>query len=158
MTKLSSGAIGAGEGDASVPAYVQALLEQTADSLDNLQRTIARGEEDRTVVNNNLATLTDRLTTLTDQMRTEQQVLRHLAETQTQMKSLLGRLSESHLEADAGQGMDEATRDHIRSMHLNIAKIASEMQSGREQSVEQIRSEIRLLARTIAALAEESSS
>ena len=157
MTKLSGGVGAGGEGEASVPAYVQALLEQTADSLDNLQRTIARGEEDRMVVNNNLAVLTDRLTTLTDQMRTEQQVMRHLAETQIQMKSLLARLSEDSLGPQgASEVLDEATRDHIRSMHLNIAKIAGELQSGRDQAVEQIRSEIRLLARTIAALAEES--
>ena len=157
MTKLSGGAGAGSDGEASVPAYVQALLEQTADSLDNLQRTISRGEEDRMVVNNNLAILTDRLTTLTDQMRTEQQVMRHLAETQTQMKALLARLSDASLEPRAGsEVLDEATRDHIRSMHLNMAKIAGELQSGRDQAVEQIRSEIRLLARTIAALAEES--
>ena len=156
MTKLSGGVGAGGEGEASVPAYVQALLEQTADSLDNLQRTITRGEEDRMVVNNNLAVLTDRLTILTDQMRTEQQVMRHLAETQIQMKSLLARLSDDSLEPRGGsEVLDEATRDHIRSMHLNIAKIAGELQNGRDQAVEQIRSEIRLLARTIAALAEE---
>ncbi len=34
-------------GDGSVPAYIQALLEQTADSLENLQRILARGEESR---------------------------------------------------------------------------------------------------------------
>ena len=41
LTRLSSGAIAA-DGDQSVPAYVQALLEQTAESLENLQRTLAR--------------------------------------------------------------------------------------------------------------------
>ena len=73
------------------------------------------------------------------------------------MKALLARLSDASLEPRAGsEVLDEATRDHIRSMHLNMAKIAGELQSGRDQAVEQIRSEIRLLARTIAALAEES--
>jgi hypothetical protein len=40
-TRLSGGALGDG-GDGSVPAYIQALLEQTADSLENLQRIVAR--------------------------------------------------------------------------------------------------------------------
>src|SRR3546814_4556652 len=40
FTRISGGGIA--DGDQSVPAYVQALLEQTADSLDNLQR---RSEE-----------------------------------------------------------------------------------------------------------------
>src|SRR3546814_124123 len=43
FTRISGGGIA--DGDQSVPAYVQALLEQTADSLDNLQRTMARGED-----------------------------------------------------------------------------------------------------------------
>ena len=41
QTKLTSGG-GLIEGDQPVPAYIQALLEQTAESLDNLQRTIRR--------------------------------------------------------------------------------------------------------------------
>ncbi len=59
-TRLSGGALGDG-GDASVPAYIQALLEQTADSLENLQRIMARGEESRIGANSTLASLTDRL-------------------------------------------------------------------------------------------------
>src|SRR5690242_8926520 len=45
-TRLSSGGLGE-TGDGSVPAYIQALLEQTADSLENLQRILGRGEESR---------------------------------------------------------------------------------------------------------------
>ncbi len=36
-----------GEGDQPVPAYIEALLEQTADSLDKLQRVMARSAEER---------------------------------------------------------------------------------------------------------------
>ncbi len=43
-TRLSSGALSV-DGEQSVPAYLQALLEQTAESLEPLQRTLARGEE-----------------------------------------------------------------------------------------------------------------
>ena len=51
VTRLGGGGpIGEG-GDQSVPAYIQALLEQTADSLENLQRTLARGEEGRVQAN-----------------------------------------------------------------------------------------------------------
>ena len=42
QTRLASGTL-SGEVDQSVPAYVQALLEQTADSLENLQRALQRG-------------------------------------------------------------------------------------------------------------------
>lgn len=46
-TRLSTGALGNVDGEGgSVPAYVQALLEQTADSLDRLQRSMA-GQADQ---------------------------------------------------------------------------------------------------------------
>src|SRR5205807_5225176 len=43
-TRLSSGPFGDGS-EGSTPAYLHALLEQTADSLENLQRILSRGEE-----------------------------------------------------------------------------------------------------------------
>ncbi|WP_366553098.1 flagellar motor protein MotA [Aquibaculum sediminis] len=152
MTRIGGSSFGGGEGEASVPAYLQALLEQTADSLENLQNTIQRGEEDKQTANRNLATLTERLTLLTDQMRTEQEVLRKLAETHAAIRPLLAQLSEAQM---SNGGMDDATRDHIRNIDMHLSRMASEMRGGREQTVEQIRGEIRLLARTIAALAEE---
>ena len=45
LTRLSSGVLA--EGDGSVPVYVQALLEQTAENMEGLQRILARGEEGR---------------------------------------------------------------------------------------------------------------
>ncbi len=151
VTRLSS-ASPVGDGEHSVPAYIQALLEKTADSLDQLQHTITRGEGDRNAVNQNLATLTERLGTLTDQMRAEQSVLMRLAETQADMKNLVTRLGER--EGSAG-GLDETTRTHIRNLDLRLEHLLSDVASGREYAVQEIRGEIRLLTRTIAAMAEE---
>ncbi len=150
VTKLSSGGIGDG-GDHSVPAYIQALLEQTADSLENLQRTIEQGETDRHTANRNLTQLTERLNTLTEQMRTEQDVLRRLAETQQQMRPLLERAV-----SEEASGIDQATREHIRNLDYRLERLVEEAGSGREHMVKEMRNEFRLLARTIAALAEES--
>src|SRR5436309_11808916 len=58
-TRLSSGQLGDGS-EGSVPAYIQALLEQTADSLENLQRILVRGEESRIGANTSMAGLADR--------------------------------------------------------------------------------------------------
>ena len=151
VTKLSS-ASGLGEGEQSVPAYIQALLERTADSLDSLQRTMSRSEEDRVAASRNLATLTERLGTMTEQMRAEQNVLLRLAETQNEMRPLFARIAELDT---ASLNLDEATRTHIRNLDIRLERLISEVESGRETSVQEIRSEIRLLARTIAAIAEE---
>lgn len=156
ITRLSGGGPAGGDSEGgSVPAYLSALLEQTADSLDGLQRTIERGEEDRQEANRNLAQLTERMSLMTDQMRTEQEVLRRLAETHSALRPILGQLAEANFQA---AGLDDATKDHIRSINMNLTRIAGEMSTNRDHTVEQIRSEIRLLARTIAALAEEAES
>jgi len=154
ITKLSGGGAAEGGGE-SVPAYIQALLEQTADSLDSLQRTIAGGEEDRENINKNLMQLTERVSTLTDQMRTEQSVMMKVAETQSQLKPLLARIADASEGQQQGGGMDETTRDHIRNLDVRLEKLVNDTSQGREQVVREIRNEIRLLARTIAAVAEE---
>jgi len=152
MTRLTGGGP-LGESDQSVPAYIQALLEQTADSLDNLQRTMARGEEGRIQANSNLQILVERLATLTDQMRTEQQLMMTLAETQSEIRPMLVRLTE--LASAGGFGIDEASRYHLRNVDLQMNRMLEEMTTGRQVSVQEIRSEIRMVARTIAAIAEE---
>ena len=151
VTRLSSSGPG-GDGEQSVPAFIQALLEKTADSLDQLQHTMTRGEGERNAVNQNLLALTERLSTLTDQMRAEQSVLMRLAETQSDVKGLITRLGE--MGAPSG-GMDDTTRTHIRNLDLRVEHLLNDVASGREYAVQEIRGEIRLLTRTIAAMAEE---
>jgi hypothetical protein len=152
LTRLSSGGP-VTDGDQAVPAYIQALLEQTADNLENLQRTMARGEEGRAVANHTLTSLTERLTQLTEQMRTEQSLMVRLAESQMELKSVLGRLADAA--GRGGLGVDEATRGHIRSLDVHMGRMIEDAASGRAQMIQEIRNEIRLLARTIAALAED---
>jgi hypothetical protein len=151
-TRLSGGGPASDAGDGSVPAFIQALLEQTADSLDNLQRILGRGEESRISANANLLQLTERMSTLTDQMRTEQSLLLRLAESQVELKPVLQRLAD--VTSSGPLGHDE-TRGHLRNIEIYLARLAEDVSQGRGEATQEIRSEIRLLARTIAALAEE---
>ncbi|MCK4939175.1 MAG: MotA/TolQ/ExbB proton channel family protein [Rhodospirillaceae bacterium] len=145
QARLSSGGVTT-EGDHGVPAYVEALLEQTAESLENLQRTLARGEENRHQTHETLSELAARMGTLTDFMQTEQAVLKKLAETQVELKPAIERMA-----GGGNGGMDEATRTHIRNMDLCLSRLLEENRIGREETVSQLRSEIKLLARTVAA-------
>lgn len=151
LTRLSSGAL-PGDGDQAVPAYVQALLEQTAESLENLQRTLARGAEQRIATDNRLMTIGENLGTLTDHMRTEQVLMKTLADSQIELRPILAKLAES---TASGGGMDEATRTHIRNLDVYVVRLLEEIAAGRDEIIQQLRSEIKLLARTIAALANE---
>ena len=148
LTRLGSG-VELGDGGQSVPAYVSALLEQTADSLDTLQRTLARSEDSRSTADSRMLDLTEKLATLTDQMRAAQTLMVKLAENQMDLKPMLQRLSELSARTDAG--FDEATRAHIRNIDVYMTRLLEETVSGRTQMVDGLRSEIKLLARTIAA-------
>lgn len=150
-TRLSGGQLGDG-GDGSVPAYIQALLEQTADSLENLQRILARSEESRIGANATLSSLTDRLGVLGEQMKAGQMLMVRLAENQLELKPSLIRLADV---AEGSLGHDDVLRSHLRNIEAYLARLTEDVAQGRAQSVQELRSEIRILARTIAALAEE---
>ena len=153
LTRLSSGAF-LGEGEQSVPAYVQALLAQTAERLVNLQRTLTRGAEGNIVSNNSILELSEKLGAISDRMRGEQEILIRLAENQGEIKIFLERMSSAA--AQPSGGMDEATQAHIRNLDVYMARLLEELSSGRDEIVQQLRSEIKLLARTIAAKSETS--
>jgi len=154
ITRLSSGAL-SGESDHSVPAYVQALLEQTADSLEHLQRTLIRSEESRIAVNTSLNQMSEQMATLTDHMRTEHLLMKTMAESQVGLNDALKRMTENVGKAPVEASLDEATRTHIRNLDLQMGRLVEELGVGRTDILQQVRSEIKLLARTIAALAEE---
>ena len=120
------------EGEGGVPAYVQALLEQTADSLENLQRTLVAGEQSRQAADGRLVQLAENIERLTDVMTTQQDLMKKMA--------------------DGTQGgLDEASRTHIRNIDVYLARLLEETAQGRDQMIQQVRSEIKMLARTIAA-------
>jgi hypothetical protein len=134
-------------GDVSVPAYVQALLEQTAENLESLQRAVARSEENQSSIHSGLVALTERLSALGDQIGTEQALLGRLIGSQEELRPIVARL----VEADSG--INEATRNHIRNMDVYLARLLDESVQGRSQMTHELRSEIKMVARTIAAAA-----
>lgn len=149
QTKLAGGAFG-GDGEGSVPAYIQALLEQTSDSLDKLQRIMARGEEERRGADQRLLQLTEEIASLAEQSRSEQKGVMSLTRTQAELKGVLERLADS-------QGGDadyrEHVREHLRQTANGIGYLRAELQADRERLVEELRQELRLLIRTMARIA-----
>ncbi len=135
------------EGEQSLPRYVEALLEQTADNLDKLQRAMARGEDDRRVGQNTLREFAERLAELSDQMRGDQKLVAGLTQSQAEMRPALERLA-------SGWGSDEVTREHLRSLDTGLARLAEELSLGRRELAEELRSELRLLTRTVAQAAD----
>ena len=105
VTRLGAGpaAVAMESGEASAPAYVTALLEQTAENLENLERTLVRLEERRT----------------------------------------------------AQPGESAATIElaaAMRSIDASLRALAQEQAAGRDAFVQELRQEVKLLGRTIAAM------
>jgi hypothetical protein len=139
------------ESDQPIPAYIQALLEQTAESINELQRALQRGEDARQHTAQGFKLLADQLASVGDQLRSQQQVTTRLVEMQGDMRSVMAKLSE--LAAGGGFGIDSNSRAHLRNIDSHLARLAEEAMQGRTQAVQDIRAEIKLLARTIAAAA-----
>ena len=60
----------------------------------------------------------------------------------------------NHLE-NQQMGMDEVSRGHLRNLDNYVVRLLEELSEGRNQIVAELRSEIKLLARTIAAMADD---
>ena len=149
LTRLSSGALA--EGDGSMPVYVQALLEQTAENMEHLQRVLTRGEERGAQMGQALASLADRMATLSDTLRANQQLMLRVAESQAVLGPALTRFADSRAESPRDPG-DDIARAHLRNIELVLQRLLAESENGRAQATADLRSDLRLLTRTVAGL------
>lgn len=139
VTQLSGGGGGGavdGDGGAA-PAYLTALMEQSAESIGELQRVFERSEHDRAAMHATMAQLAEKLGNLTDHMRSEQSALTAL-------------LSERK-----PSGGEDASREHLANIDVQIGRLIRETEANREQMSRDLRSEIKLLARTIGTAVQE---
>jgi hypothetical protein len=149
VTRLSSGS---GDSEQSVSVYTEALLEQTAERLQDLVTLINRGEQARVGANQQFSDLNGNLAILADQMRTQQQLMLRMAENQRELTPAIRRLADSlgHGDVSNTPVLDDATRGHIRNIDSALGRLMSTLDSNREETLRELRGEIKLLARTIA--------
>lgn len=151
LTRLGTSGPGFVDGDHSVPTYIQALLETTAENLEDLRRIVGRAEEGRHSVNRNIEALSETLAGLAEQLGASQAAHARLAEEQIETQALLRRV----LETRQRGGMDETTRRHIASLDSALLQMRDELRAGRSELTEDLRTEIKLLARTVSARLED---
>ena len=87
-----------------------------------------------------------------EQMKAGQMLMVRLAENQLELKPSLNRLADV---AEGSLGHDDVLRNHMRNIEAYLARLTEDVAEGRAQSVQELRGEIRLLARTIAGVAQE---
>ena len=123
------------EGEGTLPSYLEALLESTAQNLAEIQRLMSKGEEERRASQAALAVLTDRLTELSDQMRAQQKVILNISKSQLDLEPAIA---------------SEEMRGHLRSIDTALGRLLDEVAGAREQVPEAMRQEIRMLAQSLA--------
>jgi biopolymer transport protein ExbB/TolQ len=149
LTRLSTGVLG-GDGEASMPVYMQALMEQTAENMEAMQRLLVRGEDARAQSNATFQSVAERMGALSDTLRANQQLMAKVAEAQVAIGPVLSRLASSR-----DEGFDEIARAHLRNIELLLNRMITEAEQGRVQATAELRSDLKILTRTIAAVNED---
>ena len=137
---------------APLPSYVTALLQQTAEGLERLERRMVRTVDDGERLHETLRGLGERVAALTDALQARRERAASTIGTDHDTHAALKQIG-SALEGHAG-ALDQAMRAHVKSLELGVARLVDDAGRGRDRAVDEIRTEIRLLARTISALAD----
>lgn len=138
----------------SGPAYLQGLLEQTAECMAQLQNIMHRNEDNRSNVLQSLHVVGEKISMLTEQMVSQQVLLKKMAQGQVDLQKQL-----EHFAAIAGtpafHGADDGIKQYLRNLDATTLRLLEELIEGRARGIQELRGEIRLVARTISALADQ---
>jgi hypothetical protein len=129
MTKLSSGGLQV-EGETAVPAYVQALLEQTADGLERMQRALTESERERRGATEQFSELNTQLGRLADLLGREMREIRSMSETQEELKNVLKTLAAA---PNGGARLSDELRGELRLLSRTIAAAVDGKRIGASQ-------------------------
>jgi hypothetical protein len=144
MTRMSGLQMQA-EGQLSDPTYIHAMLEQTAETLDKLQRSMMRDDAQRRQVTEQIQGLGEKLAVFVDQSHDEQRLMAMLSKGQAELAPVVSRLVEQQNESET------SLQTHVRNLDVNIKRLADNLSGGREQLSDEIRDELRLIARALSA-------
>ena len=131
---LEGGIAAEGLSGAAPSTYTNAMLQQMAENLDSLRQSLHRSEEGRMQLNGVLITLNDRLGTLAERMAREQDTMRRLGDE---------------------RGGRESEGDALRGVDMKLGRLLDEMARGRQETLRELKGEIRQVSRTIAIVAGE---
>lgn len=134
-------------GESALPAYLEALLKQTVESLSEIQRMMIRSEEERRATQAALASLTETLSAVSDQLKAQQKVILTLSKHHYDLQPAIADLATQV--AGALAGSDEV-RTHLRNVDLAVARLVDEVSAARTQTPAAMRQEIKVLAQTLA--------
>lgn len=133
-------------------AYSQGMLEQTAENLSSVVQALHYHHENRLSIIKTVQHLADKMEGLTEVLSQQKKQLDQLHYNNEQTQEIL-----KYLAAQASSNnfvqVSERMIKHLEGVDSNIARLLEESIQGRQQLTQEIRSEIRMVAKTISALA-----
>ena len=140
----SATSIGAGgmpmEAPQGVPAYIEALLERNAESVDGLVRALQRVETGRQATIASYGSLLERLTALSETVRTQQTLLARFTELSIELRGSVNRLS------DRAAATDEQVPRALESLQTKIDQLTEDTTRSRKELADEVRSSLAKLA------------
>lgn len=135
-TRIISASALAEGGDGSIITYLQAMLEQTGDNINTLQKTVMKSIDNNAEVSRKMSIMAEQTSKLATQMQEKLKVMEKISVAPEKLYPVLNDLVKI---SKSGFGMDDKTRDHIKNMDLGLADMTDKLSA-----------DIRLLAKTIA--------
>jgi hypothetical protein len=97
--------------------YIQALLEQTAEHLNQLQRTVKRNEDVNADATRSLSVMAKEIATTAEQTKSKLKIMEKMTKSNEQLLPVLQNLAKASKD---GIGMDGRTKEHIRNIDTGI--------------------------------------
>lgn len=130
------------------PAYILALLEQTAETLNFLENRMTQIEESHVRVSHTWQKVSETLSNYALQTRQTHDMLDTLS---CMQDDFLKGFKDIHVKL---KSYEELKNKEIQIFHINFEKIIEEMIEGRKQSTQELKNEIRLIVKTLSMLTE----
>ncbi len=130
------------------PAYSLGLLEQTIESLSGVQTSLHRSEENRLSLVKTVQVLTEKLTQMAEQMVAHQAVIKTITHNQMELQEGF----KQWIKHQHATSQEEA--NHLRSLDATASKLLEEIVEGRNRMTQELRQEIRVITRTLSAIAD----
>ncbi|MBV6632872.1 MAG: flagellar motor protein MotA [Alphaproteobacteria bacterium] len=149
-TEVSSSTGSAVDADGVPTAYLAALVEQNSENLDRLRAVVESNEAEKKRTADLMTEINGTLGTLNQHMAGQQSLMTKLVETQADVAPLVIAINQAI--ADGRMGIDTESQQHLRNMDNQLNRLLDEGAQGRVETLEALRAEIRILAKTVANL------
>lgn len=146
----------AGEGYGGV-AYTLALLEQTAETINNMAEKFSKAEESRISSLNVTRKVLDAVALCAKHMEDNQKLFHEFEETNKKIENALLATSQNiegigHMVCKATEALKQS--QDLQELRTTCEHLLEAVVSGQQNSVQEIRKEIRMIVKTLSSLAE----